>query len=127
MAYTHKVLTTFNNGTTLFSVQDSVTVAAQVTIEETIANGGTNVEVTVAVDATNMKSFALVSDQDVTVKTNSSSTPDDTFTLKANKPIVWTENMPNNPLSADITSIFVTNSSGASATVRLVSGYDPTP
>ncbi len=85
-----------------------------------VANGGTDVAISFAVDATTLQLFYLVSSQPLTVNTNSSTVPDDTWTLAAGIPLAWTVDDPDapNPLSADITALYVTNASGAAATIE---------
>ena len=71
----------------------------------------------------------MVSDKAITVETNSGSAPGNTFTLVANEPVVWHENggmAVNSFLAADITSLFVTNASGAAAQFQIRSLSDPT-
>lgn len=100
-------------------------VSGNVSIEETVANATTNGLIVCAFPATGLKMFAISSDRDVTVKTNSSGSPQETWNLKANQPFWWCENNPGSaPVAGAITALYVTNNSGADATLKVLAGYD---
>lgn len=100
-------------------------VSGNVSIEETVANATTNGLIACAFPATGLKMFAICSDRDVTVKTNSSGSPQETWNLKANQPYFWCENNPGSaPVAGAITALYVTNNSGADATLKVLAGYD---
>jgi hypothetical protein len=61
------------------------------------------------------------------VKTNSSGSPQETFTLAANKPQYWQTGMGTTPIAGDVTKVFITNASGATARVEIQAGWDGTP
>lgn len=127
MAFTHQVQTTITDGALRISSTGTVAPTAQSSVDETIADATTDGQIVVAVEFTGLTSFFLYSDQDMTVKTNSSTVPTDTIALKAGKPIVWLTGMANTPISADVTSLFVTNASGSSATLKMLAGWDASP
>ena len=106
------------------------TVDAEDNRDISVPDSSTDLQANIAIDVSLLKSFYLDSDQDVTVETNNGTTPDDTFTLKANSPVIWDENddQPNPFASAvDVTAVYITNSSGTAATVRFRIGQDSTP
>lgn len=98
-----------------------------------IAAGGTNVEIDIPID----KDFAagtsqapsgvglvllfLVADGVLTIKTNSTSSPGDTITTVANKPIVLRNGgaWPATSFAADVTKLYVTNATGGTLNLRL--------
>ena len=95
---------------------------------ETVATGNDNVEFTFELDFSECKLFYLLSDQEVTFETNDGAAPDDTWTLLADEPYVWHETSYHTFLiTADITSILISNQSGATATIHCLALYDPTP
>ena len=95
---------------------------------EQVAHGNDNVEFTFELDFSECKSFFLVSDQEVLFETNDGAAPTDTWTLLANEPYQWHENAYHTFLiTGDITSIFISNQSGATATIYCLALYDPTP
>lgn len=95
---------------------------------ETIATATTDAQINVAIDVSAVNSFVLVSTQAVTIETNSGSEADNTISLKANVPYIWnTDSYDSFLLTADVTALFVTNASGATATLHCHAVMDATP
>lgn len=93
------------------------TVGTQVDIS--IADGVTNQALALAIDISEVESIFLYTDGTLTVKTNSSSVPDQTLTFSANKPLAWVRGMPNTlPITVDVTTLYLTNASGAAVALR---------
>lgn len=97
--------------------------------ETNVAASQTNTQFDVEIDVTNAKVISIVSDADCTIKTNNSSTPADTLTLVANKPLVWDETQTKDAaaaiekfLSADVTTLYVTTGAigAAGATIKIL-------
>jgi len=132
MPFTHKIsqITSYivnNKENISYSLNDSQTSGAEANISESITNG-TDQLVAYEMDISQLKTFVIWSSGgDMTVETNSSSAPDDTFNLTDGVPVFWSANMqgsPAIPLSADITSLYVTNTGTATLEVRAL--FDPT-
>jgi len=106
-----------------------ITAAMSIELDESVSDGQTDVAIDPGtIDVSEVKFLMLVSDKAVTVETNSGTVPDYTFTLGANVPWVWHESMGiANPITVDITSLFVTNASGAAAALQMRVLVDPTP
>lgn len=64
----------------------------EVNLSFTVAGAVTNQAEALAFVRANVVSLYMMSDQDVTLKTNSSGSPQDTIALKANTPVVWYAN-----------------------------------
>jgi hypothetical protein len=97
-------------------------------MDEEILNGETNFQIDVRIESTNLRFFCLYSDRDVTIKTNSTGSPQETWALKANRPIIWATNLFGGfPIAGDVTALFITNVSGATASVKLIVGRLLTP
>ena len=65
---------------------------------------------------TKIRSIVIVFDKDTTLKTNSTSSPTETYAFKANVAMVWTNDMPEPcPFSADLTEIYLTTGAAATA------------
>lgn len=95
---------------------------------ETVATAQTDSLINIAIDVSAVKSFILVSTQAVTIETNSGSAADDTIVLKANKPYIWnTDSYDSFLLGTDVTAFYVTNASGATATIHCFQVCDATP
>lgn len=75
-----------------------------------------------------LKSLFILSTHDLSVETNDGTTPDDTITLNANVPYLWLDATDDaNPLTADVTSLFLTATGTGTATVPLRALQDATP
>lgn len=110
-------------GKTIGATQEAVDGALAV-IDEQVGIG-TDKEHLIAVPYAQLKALVLHATMACTVKTNSATEEDDEFTLEANKPIVWfTGGITPNPLTADVTSIFITNA--AAGSFQFYALYDPT-
>jgi hypothetical protein len=97
---------------------------------ETCATGQTDKQFTgFEVDQSAMNFLWIYSDQTITIETNNGAAPTDTIAVTATVPIEWQSGMlQSNPITGDITgNIYVTNSSGATATITIIIGQDPTP
>lgn len=62
----------------------------------------------------------LVSDQQLTIKTNSINSPGQTITLKASRPLIWNseDGYFSCPISNNLTTLYVTNNTTVAATLR---------
>lgn len=130
MAVTITQTITTTNGqistTKQLSPADEVTIAGTFSV----ANGQTDKALSIGgVDATQLALVWLSSDQAVTLETNSGSEADDTIVLAANIPYLWfTGAHDTNQITTDIAStIYATNASGATATIKIVFVQDGTP
>lgn len=97
-------------------------------VGETIADGQTAKQINIAIDVSALKSIIIKSDQDITIKTNSSGAPDDTLAIEANKEYSWNEDsLDACQLGTDVTTIYVANASGSTATLTIDAIQDATP
>lgn len=131
MAFTHKVGVTYttNAGTTK-STTATYTGDSEVNADVAIASSQTNYEIDLAWKYATIKSCVLYCDTALTVKTNSSGSPTDTISLAAGVQKIYTNDgkagTGTNLFTADVTKLYVTNSSTASnLTIRVL--YDGTP
>jgi 1,4-dihydroxy-2-naphthoyl-CoA synthase len=84
-------------------------------------------EIGFAIDVSDVKVAAMECTQDVTVKTNNSTSPDDTIALKANQPLIWRFGDPTALfLTVDTTKLFVIVG-GTAATFKAGVGLEATP
>lgn len=109
--------------TTLASTSVAKTIQSKVEVNETIADAASDYELPVAIDTATLKYLLIEADQVLTIETNDGSSPDDTITLQAGIPIQWYEGA-TALLSADVTALFVSNSSGSDATLTVIAGHD---
>ena len=90
---------------------------------ELIPNGTTDFEINVAITPSNLEAFGLIAEVAMTVKTNSSSTPQETINLTAGEPLLYFKDQPGStpPFSGNVTSFFITNSSGSDGRLTSIS------
>lgn len=128
MAFTHQINVQWSRSNETFSLAVVKEAGGEINLEESIPAASTDLQLTLAIDVSAMKSLVLVCDRDLTLKTNSTSVPDDTIALKAGEPVVWWTNCPYaNLLTVDVTVIFVTLAAGAAATLKVRGLQDVTP
>lgn len=122
---THKITRSYTDesnqavGSLTESIVDSSAVNADITVAV-----GTNLEKDIPkILHANMKSLLLVSSGDLTVKTNSSGSPDNVITLAAGVPLIWSLSQDGsgaNPFgAADVTKLYCTNAGGVPVTFKL--------
>ncbi len=134
MAFTHNFNRGWNNGGQAINKSIAVSGGAETNIDETIAASATNIAIEFTLDISQLKGLFLNSDRNITIKTNSSGSPDNTFTLQANVPFAWVFGDPTlrdtggTAVTVDVASIFVTNADSVNAAlVQIRSLTDPTP
>ena len=128
--FTHTYGVLYRSGAgTITNTTDSFTGNAEVNYDDTIPGTTTNKEADLAITVANIVSMVIHSDQALTIKTNSSTVPDDTITLTANKQKAWNSDMvtAQRPLTTDVTQIFVTNAGATDARLKFYVLLDQTP
>jgi hypothetical protein len=86
----------------------------------TIAALATNVLVEVAFAIADLQSLCIWSDTNLTIKTNSSTSPTQTINLLASVPIVWGTGLGSaDPITADVTALYVTNAASNLANFKV--------
>lgn len=99
----------------------------RVTFDENVPNPSTDLLFAVAFDVTKVESIYLLSDQNLTIKTNSSGAPANTINLLANAPYVWQRGTYlANLFTVNVTAFYLTQSSGSTARLRGRILTDPT-
>ena len=129
MSVKHTFEETIHVGGKSYTSQNEFTQGGEAIIDqEAVAADESDLLMVVAIDVSAMKTFFMLSGTDLTVKTNSSSTPDDTLTLKAGVPISWHENSNHSkPLTVDVTKIYVTEDGSKADFLTLRALQDVTP
>ena len=95
----------------------------------TIPNGASNQLISLSgVDISQLRGVFIGSDQEVIVEFNSNAGSGGSLSLEANVPYTWQVGDVNALLiTADISSVYVTNASGADATLYFYFLHDATP
>lgn len=108
--------------------QETIVADSETNLDVAVADGATALQANLAVDISALKSLYISSDQNLTVKTNSSGSPDDTLTIKANSPLIWTPDCGFAcPLTEDVTALYLANAAGEDATLKVRLLQDATP
>ncbi|MBC8869194.1 MAG: hypothetical protein H8E44_07240 [Planctomycetes bacterium] len=96
---------------------------------ETVADSVTDQVCNIDLDVSAVKSFYIVSDQNITVETNAvDATGGNTLSLIAGEPYIWhVSSLDSFLLTQDVTIAYLTNASGSTATVYCVACYDASP
>lgn len=127
MSFTHTFTETWSGAGRTVQSEKSFTAALQTGLKETIADAATK-EIFISIDFSALVSIYIKSDHDITLKTNSVGTPDDTLVLKADVPYIWNaDKIDALKLTVDVVSIHAVNTAGAVATLEIEVLQDPTP
>src|SRR5438445_750236 len=93
MAYTHKITTGYTSDMgAISSTVETFVGTAQVGIDVPVVAGAVNALEALAITQANIVSICIFSDKGLTVKTNSSGSPQETITLTAGSQVTWTLN-----------------------------------
>lgn len=130
MSFTHT--NSFNwsgGGNNTVTKAVALSAGGEVNVDDTIATGQTNKAVAFALDISQLKSIYIVSDVAITLKTNDGSSPQESFTLTADYPLVWYLGCGlavSALFAGDVTGLFVTNASGSTCNLKVRALTDPT-
>ncbi len=130
-----RTVTVSAGGISIGGVAESKACSSEAVFMEQIAANQTNLAVTFPIDVSRVLVLSIGADKDITLKTNSTSSPLDTLNLLANKPRHWFKTTdPDSEFfiggadgvaGTDITTIYV--STGAAATLlKIIVGFDAT-
>lgn len=83
--------------------------SAEQTINQSYGSATADASLAVAFTVAGLQSIFLVSDQDLTIKTNSATTPDKTIPLVAGRPFTWrkSDGYFANPFATDVARFYV--------------------
>jgi hypothetical protein len=92
--------------------------AAEVNFDQT-ADSLDTLEIDANIDVSQIVSFYIYSDKNVTLKTNDTSAPTQTIAITAKKLFWWnTDHSGTNPLTADVTKFFFVNAGADDAKIK---------
>lgn len=114
-------------GSLAVSLPETISSGSVQVVSESVANGADTL-VNFTADVSQTKLVWISADGDLTLEFNSSSAPDFTIALTDSIPVLWvTGDLASNPLSQDVTALYVTNATGAAVNLTIVYLEDPTP
>ncbi len=127
MAFTLEIVEKVTNGGDPIVKTNTFSNTYRKSVDESVATAQTDYLVSFELTVAKCVAFFMVSDQDVTIETNSGSSPTNTIALKAGIPYVWYTNKYDSfKLTSDVTKIYVTNASGNTANVKIEALVDAT-
>lgn len=109
---------TFGHAGAGISLNDSVTLTGTIVaaIDTSVAAGAVNTLSAIGYITANIKSMYIKSDQDVTIKVDSTGSPEQTVVIKAGVPYVWCTNVPwTNLFATDCNVGWYLSNAGATA------------
>lgn len=118
---------TLDSGT---PVTDSTTITDEVGVTLDCEGSGavTDELHNIAIDVSELSSIMMLASANMTIETNSSSAPDNTYTLLANIPLIWQQSSGiTNPVTTDVTKIYITKAGAGSWTFKLRCTQDGSP
>lgn len=129
--FTHTTALTWS-GTGSASFGGSLSDSADAEDNRNVTVGtSTEVEIDIAIfSATRLRHLFIMSDQNVTIRTNqgATGTPGDTIAIVANAPLSYSASTgTTGPFSVDVTALFVQNATATDATLRVRTLQDSTP
>lgn len=108
-----------NTGGTPLDLTVSTSADGEINLEVSVAGGATDFQIALAFVAANLKSLWISCDVDITLETNSSSSPAQTISITANKPLTWYFGSGiTNPITTTVTTAFLTRAAGSTATFQ---------
>lgn len=121
MSITHTRTTSYSvNGSPVIAATSPQTGDEEVDLDVAVPASVTNQEYDIGWTETALKSVLLYSDSAVTIKTNSSGTPQDTIALAAGQAIAWQFGDPGTaPFAGTVTKLFITNGNTSLANVKV--------
>ena len=120
MAFTHRITKSWSDGSRSIVKSKEYSGDARESRELSIPDSTTDQEVVMSLDVSAVKGCYIVCDQAVTIETNDGTTPDQTLILKAGVPYEWdTDSYDTFKFTDDITALYVTNASGATASLQI--------
>jgi hypothetical protein len=106
----HTLTSNWSNGSTTLASSVILTGQEELNIGIVIATGVTNQQITpFSFTLAKLQDIYILSDQDLTLKTNSTGSPQETLTIKANQPFAWYvgSGIPA-PFAGNVTALYVT-------------------
>lgn len=128
MSFTHAITQAWSRGNESVSKQVSKSADSEKNLDIAVPENSTNLAIAFTCDVSELQSLYLVSTVNMTLKTNSTSSPQETLTLVANEPVIWWDGNPlTMPFAGDITALYATTGAVGDGTLSIRSLIDATP
>ena len=119
--FNHTIIDSYTDDAgAVFNAANKFTGQTEAAYDGTIAANATNFAIALAWPVTGAQSLCIYSDTNLTVLTNSTTTPGNTINLLANVPVEWGTGMgATNPITVAVTQLFVTNATANPAKFKV--------
>ena len=126
MSFTARVTKTTTEGSMSITNSNSYVVESSFRLQEAVDDAETNKQFLFAIDVSALKVFSMQTTQDMTVYTNDAGTgtPQETFTMLADQPIIFETGIDSAIFAGDVTSFYVTNASGLDGQLNIIAAID---
>ena len=121
MSFTHTLTQSYaTNVGTVTSATLTFTGDSEDDLDVAVPANATNQNYAIGFTKSALQSLLITCDQAVTIKTNSSSSPQDTIALAANTPVIWyATSGATCPFSGNVTALYVTNPATVAANLKI--------
>jgi len=130
MSFTHTITETYATAGGSVSQVQTFTAGGENAVQDTIDIGATDAVVDWSLDISQVESFIIKADGDLTVKTYLATVLKDTIAVASGIPIVWgtgsSMSLAEIPITSDFDQIKVTNATGVAVALEIRALYDPT-
>jgi len=130
MSFEHTIKQDWASGARGINGTKAYTGDGQTSEDVAVAKNASDLHVVIGIDVSEIQSVFMLCDQDLTVCTNdvAGGSPDETISLKANVPYIWTtDSYDSNLLATDITDLYLTEGDVAACTFQLEVLLESTP
>lgn len=130
MSFTHQHTISLAGGSSTLSGVITATADSKEAFDIDLTSAEADKQIAVAIDVSALASLFVFATGDITLKTNSTSDPDDTISVPANTPFRWTSAESTwypCPLTADVTTLYITNGESDATNVKIEILTDSTP
>jgi hypothetical protein len=126
MSFTARVTKTVTEGSMSITNSNSYVVESSFRLQEAVLDATTNKQFLFAIDVSELKAFSMQSTVNMTVYTNDAGTgtPQETFTLLANNPVIFEVSIDSAIFAGDVTSFYVTNTSGSDGQLNIIAAVN---
>jgi hypothetical protein len=126
--FTHEIQYTWRGGGTPITKSVSLQAEAEENRDIDLIGAVTNLLVELVIDVSQLKMIFITCDKAATVKTNSSSSPQETITIAAGGVFQWATGQGiANPFADDVTAIYVSKPGSNNGVLSVRALIDPTP
>lgn len=128
MAFSHKISVNWGGGNRSITADNNYSGDSQESKDVTVAGSTSDMLINFALDVSQIKAIYILSDKDLTLETNNGTTPDDTISLKAGVPYIWTtDSYDTCKLTTNVTALYASNAGATAARLQLEVVKDDTP